>query len=401
MRRALIIGGGIAGPVAAIALQRVGIESTIYEAHAESADPPGAFLTVAVNGLDALKSLDLHRTVMEAGFPSRAISFVSGNGKRLGRVPIGGELQDGTVTHTLKRADLYRILKGEAARRGIVIEHGKRLADAEPGNGGVVAQFEDGSEAAGDLLIGADGIHSRTRRIIDPNAPGPRYTGLGNIGGFTRVAGVAIEPGAYVMMFGRRAFFGYTVSSSGEIWWFANPPGHEALTGVRLTTIGTELWKARLITYFAEDAGPAVEIIHSTPLIQGGTNQYDLPSVPRWWRGPMIIIGDAAHAASPSSGQGASMAIEDAVVLARCLRDLPDPGSGFAAFEQLRRARVERVVAFGARGARGKAPGPIARVVRDLVLPMILKRFAVASQDWLFRYHIDWEARIDVTVQAA
>jgi len=110
----------------------------------------------------------------------------------------------------------------------------------------------------------------------------------------------------------------------------------------------------------------------------------------------MIIIGDAAHAASPSSGQGASLAMEDALVLAKCLRDLPDTARAFAAYEQLRRRRVERVVAYGARSASGKAAGPIARVVRDLVLPLLLKRFATQAQDWLFAYHIDWDERVQL-----
>lgn len=115
----------------------------------------------------------------------------------------------------------------------------------------------------------------------------------------------------------------------------------------------------------------------------------------------MIIIGDAAHAASPSSGQGAAMAIEDAVVLAQCLRDVPDIAAARAAYERLRRPRVERVVAFGARSASTKSAGPVTRAVRDLVLPLVLKRFARVPQDWLFRYEIDWDARITLTGQAA
>src|SRR5258708_29851944 len=115
MTRALIIGSGIAGPVAALALQRAGVDSVVYEASQESTGlAAGAWLTVAVNGLDALRSLDLHRQVMACGFPSGAIELRSGTGKLLGVVPIGGTLPDGTVTHTLKRADLYRVLSAEA-----------------------------------------------------------------------------------------------------------------------------------------------------------------------------------------------------------------------------------------------------------------------------------------------
>lgn len=395
MTKALIIGGGIAGPVTAMALRRAGIDSVIYEARAPEGSAGGAFLTVAVNGLDALRAIEAHAAVLEAGFSSGTIELRSGTGKRLGEVPIGGELPDGTTALTMRRADLYRALLGEAWDRGIPIEHGKRLlgATVTPG-GGVVARFEDGTEAAADLLIGADGIYSRTRRIIDPGAPAPRYTGLGNIGGFTRVPGVTGEPGRYVMMFGKRAFFGYILSPSGEVWWFANPPSPE-LPRAELASLGSEQWKERLMALFADDAGPAVEIIRATDGLLIGANQYDMPRVPRWWRGPMIVIGDAAHAASPTSGQGASMATEDAVTLAQCLRDLPDTRSAFLAYEQMRRPRVERIVAWAARMNSNKIPGPMLRAVRDLVLPLILKRQGSAdSQRWIFDHHIEWEAPV-------
>lgn len=108
-----------------------------------------------------------------------------------------------------------------------------------------------------------------------------------------------------------------------------------------------------------------------------------------------MIVGDAAHATSPSSGQGASMAIEDAVVLARCLRDLPDVERAFAAYEQIRRQRVERVVAYGARTNNSKAAGPIARVLRDLMLPIIFKRTAgEESFAWVYDYHIGWHEKV-------
>jgi 2-polyprenyl-6-methoxyphenol hydroxylase-like FAD-dependent oxidoreductase len=394
MTKALIIGGGIAGPVTAMALQRAGIDSMIYESRSPGETAGGAFLTVAVNGLDALRAIDAHRGVLAAGFPPRTIELRSGNGKRLGEVPLGGELPDGTATHTMKRADLYQALLAEAWDRGIPIEYAKRLRKASPTPaGGVVAWFEDGTQAAGDLLIGADGIYSRTRRIIAPATPDPRYTGLGNIGGFCRQPTFTGEQGKYVMVFGRRAFFGYVLSASGEAWWFANPPSPE-LTRAELASL-SEQWKERLIALFAGDAGPAVDIIRSTEGLLIGTNQYDMPRVPRWWRGPMIAIGDAAHAASPASGQGASLAMEDAVTLAQCLRDLPDTRSAFVAYEQMRRPRVERIVAWAARMNSNKAPGPMGRAVRDLVLPLILKRQGSAdSQRWIFDHHVEWDVRV-------
>jgi 2-polyprenyl-6-methoxyphenol hydroxylase-like FAD-dependent oxidoreductase len=150
-----------------------------------------------------------------------------------------------------------------------------------------------------------------------------------------------------------------------------------------------------LIDLFSGDASPAVEIIRSTPGRLAGWATYDLPSVPTWYTGSLVIIGDAAHATAPSSGQGASMAIEDAVVLSRCLRDLPDTGQAFAAYERLRRARVERIVAHGARTSNSKAAGPVARVLRDLMMPVILKRVASGeSLTWMHDYHIAWDEKV-------
>jgi FAD-dependent urate hydroxylase len=394
-KRALIIGGGVAGPVTAMALRQAGIDSVIYEAYAGGADGAGAFLTLASNGMDALRTIDAHHLVLAEGFPTPRMTIQNGTGKHLGDVPLGGKLPDGTVSQTLKRADLYRALRDEAVRRGARVEYGKRLVGAEITQDGVVARFVDGTEAEGDLLIGADGIHSRTRRIIDPSAPSARYVPVLNIGGYARDVRVQAEPGTFRMIFGRQAFFGYAVHPSGKVWWFANPPRANEPSSAELAAIGTEQWREMLLDLFAGDTTPAVEIIRSTPGKLAGWATYDLPSVPTWYRGPMVIIGDAAHATAPSSGQGASMAIEDGVVLARCLRDLPDVGQAFATYEQLRRARVERIVAHGARTSNSKAAGPVARILRDLMMPMVLKRVANGgSLAWMHDYHIDWHAKV-------
>jgi 2-polyprenyl-6-methoxyphenol hydroxylase-like FAD-dependent oxidoreductase len=395
-KRALIIGGGVAGPVAAMALRQAGIDSVVYEAYAGGADGAGGFLTFASNGMDALHAIDAHHLVLAEGFPTPRMTIQNGTGKHLGEVPLGGKLPDGTVSQTLKRADLYRTLRDEAVRRGSLIEYGKRLVDAETTpDGSVTARFEDGTEAVGDLLIGADGIHSRTRRIIDTSAPGARYIPVLNIGGYARDVRVLAEPGTFRMVFGKRAFFGYVVHLSGEVWWFANPPRADEPTRAELAAIGTEQWREMLTDLFAGDATPAVEIIRSTPGELAGWATYDLPSVPTWHKGSLVIIGDAAHATAPSSGQGASMAIEDAVVLARCLRDLPDIGQAFAAYERLRRTRVERIVAHGARTSNSKATGPVARVLRDMMMPLILKRVASGeSLAWMHDYHIAWDEKV-------
>ena len=402
MVKVLIAGGGVAGPVTAMALQRAGLEAVVYEAHVPGGDEAGSYLTVATNGLDALRAIDADRPVLAQGFPTPTNVLLSGSGRRLGAVSNGGRLADGTVSHTVKRARLYRALHDEAAGRGIPIEYGRRLVGAEAtAGGGVAVTFDDGTRASGDLLVGADGVHSVTRKLIDPAAPDGRYVGLVNFGGYTPGSAAVAEPGAWHMIFGRRAFFGYVVDPGGGTIWFANVP-RPAVSAAERAATSHDQWRRQLVELFAGDHGPAAGLIADGRLELAGDNTHDLPKVPTWRRGPMVIVGDAAHAPSPTSGQGASMAAEDAVVLAKCLRDLPGIPEALAAYEGLRRRRVERIVAQGARTGRAKTPGPVGRVVRDLTLPLVF-RFLVSerSMAWIYGHHLDWASPVLVATNSS
>jgi FAD-dependent urate hydroxylase len=391
-RTALIIGGGIAGPVTAIALQKAGIESVIYEAHSDTAEGIGSFLTVAPNGLDALRTLGADGPVIASGLATPTMVMWSGTGKRLGETVAGLPGDGGTASRTITRTDLYRAVLDEAGRRGIRIEHGKRLVDARPTADGVLAVFEDGSQVMGDLLIGCDGVHSTVRRILDPTAPPPTYAGLINLGGYVSGVSVDSEPGVYNMIFGKRAFFGYVADPNGEVWWFANVPQAGEPARGELAGVGTAEWQRRLADLFAMDAGPAAGLISATKHDLVASPIHTIPHLRTWHGQRMIVIGDAAHAPSPSSGQGASLAIEDALVLARCLRDLRDTEQAFTSYEALRRSRVERIIKNAARINSSKAAGPVARVFRDALLPLILKMVANGKQArWLFDYHVDWD----------
>ncbi|GIH99510.1 FAD-dependent oxidoreductase [Planobispora takensis] len=394
-KKALIVGGGIAGPVTAMALQRAGVDSEIYEAHGHGSDGVGVFLTLADNGLAALDLLGLRDPVCDLGVDSPRMEMSNGRGRRLASIRQPGR--------TVRRADLYRVLRDEALRRGVRVHYGRRLDDASTTPGGVRAVFADGSTAEGDLLIGADGLRSRTRTIIDPAAPRARYVGLLNTGGFARGVTVPGEPGTYHFVFGRRCFFGYLIHpDDGEVWWFANPPSRREPAREELAAITPERWRARLMELFAGDTGPMSDIIAATEHIPPGWGTYDFPTVPTWSNERMVILGDAAHATSPSSGQGASMAIEDAVVLARCLRDVPGTGEAFTAYERLRRDRVERIVAHGKRSGDGKAPGPAGAFVRDLMMPAFMRWVERKNTlGWMHDYRIAWDERVGAVSRPA
>jgi FAD-dependent urate hydroxylase len=389
MTKALIIGGGIAGPVAAMALQKAGIDSVVYEAYSEGADDVGAFMTIMNNGFDALHAIEADKPVLDASFPADRALFWSGSGRQLGEAPIGGGSAGGYGPHTIKRAELYRVLHEEATRRGIKIEHGKRLDDVDTDvDQGVAAVFEDGTRREGDLLIGADGIHSATRVIIDPDAPEPRYTGTVVLCGYARNAPIDPVPGVYRMIYGRRVFFAYTTAPTGETWWFVNLPGAEK-GKAELAGTSLEEWKTQATALLRRDRSPASAIVEASEEIRA-SNGYDIASTPRWHAGRMIVIGDAAHAAAPNAGHGASMAMEDAVVLAKCLRDLPDVGAAFREYEGSRRERVERLVATSARMGGTATPGPVKRILRDIAIRKRLKGGPRNTAGWLTQHHIDW-----------
>lgn len=390
-RTALVIGGGIAGPVAAMALRHAGIEATVYEAYDSTADGIGGALSIAPNGLSALAVIGADDAVRRIGAPMTMV-LQSWTGKRLAEFASPPGLPP---MQLVWRAELYRALYGEAAHRGIRTEHGKRLVGAVDTGDGVTAHFADGTQASADILIGADGIRSTARALIDPAAPQPRYAGLLGFGARTDNTGLAPTHGTMYLVFGKRAFFGYSVDDDSSGGWFTNLPRRRPMTPAQARAVGAEEWLRVLGEAFADDRSPALDMLRRTDpadLVVTGALE-DIPSVPTWSRGRMVLIGDAAHATSPSSGQGASLAIESAVQLARCLRDLP-PKEAFATYEGLRRARVERIIAMAARTNSNKAAGPVARVLRDLLMPVAMKLAKPQKWAWQFDHHIDWNTPV-------
>lgn len=398
VKSALVVGGGIAGPVTALALHKAGIDVTIFEACDGGRANVGGAFTIATNGLDALDSVDALPAVKGLGFPAPSLRMRNARGKVLGTLATGISRPDALESTSFRRADMFTALNAETARRGIRTEPGKRFNRFTESADSVTAHFADGSSATADILIGADGIRSAVRGLIDPAASRPRYTGLVSFGGFVPNPGLAPDPDTWTMTFGRKAFAGVFVPTEREVWWFVNVPRDRPLTKEEILAEGIDRWVSRLIGLFEGDRVPIEAILRA----QGADGivvlgaQYDLPNVTTWHRGRVAIVGDAAHAASTSSGQGASMAMESAVTLGRCLRDCAGPPEAFTAYEHLRRERVAKIVAHGAKSASAKAAGPFSALMRDIFLRIGLKYFykPESTDAWLLGHHIDFGAPV-------
>ncbi|MGI5221107.1 FAD-dependent oxidoreductase [Nocardia sp. CA-290969] len=387
---ALVIGGGIAGPVAATALHKAGIEARVYEAYPGPAFTIGSGLALAPNGVAALDVIGAGDAVRDiaASVPRMCLSV----GGKLLPAP---SLPDQPPLQLVDRGELHRVLHERAVAAGVPIEYGKRLVAAESGAEGVTARFADGSTATADVLVGADGIRSTVRRLIDPAAPGPDFTGMLGFGA-TVECDIDTPAETIVFAYGRRAYYLYWPLGDGRIGWGANLPSTEYLSLSEARDIPAQRWLEILRDTYGEDepGGPLARATTPEQLEVTGA-LHIMPPVPHWYGQRMVLVGDAVHAPSNSSGQGASLAIESAVELARCLRDGPDPETAFASYERLRRSRVEGVAARAAKINHSKTPGPVARKMMQLIMPVMARMMnaekLVGTEQ---RYRIDWEQKV-------
>jgi 2-polyprenyl-6-methoxyphenol hydroxylase-like FAD-dependent oxidoreductase len=394
---ALVIGGGIAGPVAATALAMAGIDAAIYEARPAdpaSANGIGGSLALEPNGLAALRIVGADEAVRAAAIPiTRSTMSIASKPVREMPTPQGFPPRQ-----LVDRGALHGILRVRAERAGVAIHDNKKLIRVDERPDGVTANFADGTSASADVLIGADGVHSTVRRLIDPNAPTARYLNLLGFEGLADDAAdtAALEPGTMTFAFGRRAYYLYWKRPDGRIGWGANLPSAQYFTLKEARAVRAQEWLHTLRTTYADDI-PGARLVAETmsETLQAVGGLHIMPPVPHWHRGRLVLVGDAVHAPSNSTGQGASLAMESAIQLARCLRDLRDVPSASETYERMRRPRVEKIAARGARMSHAKAPGPIAQRLMRVMLPLMVKTMNVekiraAEQS----YTIDWDAPV-------
>jgi len=383
--RVVIAGGGVAGAASAIALARAGAEVTVYEAHEDPAGAVGSFLSLAVNGLRALEALGCLPQVQAAGFAVARQRMWAGNGKLLGDVARGRRPGDPLHSVTLMRADLVTVLRDAATRAGASIVTGHPMTGAD-----LSGARSDGS----DLVVGADGIWSAARRAVDPAAPEPAYAGLYSVSGVSDgldwaqpgaaptdpaapgQAGSA-QPGAWNMIFGRHGAFIYLPAPDGTIWWSAQVSAQ--VPPQDLAAVGPD----ELAGVFRREP-QAVAILHGARTVHAATLHHVLAPVRRWHGDDIVLIGDAAHPAG--AGQGASMAIEDAVELARQLRGPGTVAGALARFDAARRDRAGKMAKMAAANRDAKTAGPVPAALRNLIMPVMFGRFYERATGWLYDY---------------
>jgi 2-polyprenyl-6-methoxyphenol hydroxylase-like FAD-dependent oxidoreductase len=366
--RAVVVGGGVAGSASAIALARIGADVTVYEAYEDPAGPVGSYVSLAVNGLRALDALDCLPAVQAAGFPVARQRMWSGRGKLLGDVARGRRTEDPLLSVTIMRADLVTRLRAAAFEAGARIAAGQRLDGPA-----------DERAADADLVVGADGIWSATRRALDPASPLPTYAGLYSVSGTSGALPAGLPTDGFNWIFAKRGVFIYLPAPDGTVWWTAQvsasaPPADPAAVGVpELTALfGGEAQAAALLR-----AATSVRTANLGHVLRPVTRRHD---------GRIVLIGDAAHPVG--AGQGASIALEDAVVLARHLAAAGTDaiGAALAAFDAERQRRAGKLAGMETRNRDAKTAGPIATRMRELIMPHTFNRFYENATGWLYDY---------------
>jgi 2-polyprenyl-6-methoxyphenol hydroxylase-like FAD-dependent oxidoreductase len=369
--RAIIAGGGIGGLCAAIGLRGAGIEAEVHE-KAAGLREVGAGLSLWPNALDALDRLRLGGAVRATGAPTMTGTGRDRDGQVIMRLGSGrqGEM---IVLH---RAELQSLLVNALGRPSV--HTGRAVVGFEESPFGVTIRLSDGREVTGDLLIGADGLHSTVRAQLHGARP-PVYAGYAAWRG---VATFDLEQGEAGESWGCGERFGLVPMSRDRVYWFATanvPAG-----GVDPVSGG----KAQLLQRFGHWHAPIAAVIAATDEASILRNDiYDRPPLKRWSSARVTLLGDAAHATTPNLGQGACQAMEDAAILVRSLCDMgssPDIAAALRQYDALRIPRTSRIVTLSRRlGQVGQIRHPLLCRLRNALLRAIPAQIQERQVAWV------------------
>ncbi|MDQ4128468.1 MAG: FAD-dependent monooxygenase [Actinomycetota bacterium] len=333
MTRAIIVGGGIGGLTAAVALRRAGIEATVLE-RAGGLREVGAGISIWVNAMQSLEGLGLAEAVRAAGREEIGGEVRTARGATLSRIPAQTLEERFGRNVVLTRPDLQWTLSAALEAAGGSVCVGAECIGFRQERQGVAALFADGREERGDLLVGADGLNSVVRLQLFGEER-PRYAG------FTAWRGLA-DLGRDVEGFeawGRGSVFGLVGLGLGRFYWYGTKNAPE---GQGDSQAGR---KAEVLERFGGWHEPIPAVIRATPEAEILRNDvYDREPLQSWGEGRVTLLGDAAHPMTPNLGQGACQAIEDAAELAGCLRVGGDDVVGaLRLYEDRRRGRTAEV----------------------------------------------------------
>ena len=354
----LVIGAGIGGLAAAIALERAGFEAVVFE----KSDPLralGSGYVLQPNAIKALETIGMREPVEAIGGKLEFYDHKMRDGRLLKRMTTGQNAREvGSAMMGVSRPGLQQVLLEGLGSAELRL--GARLTGLTQDADGVTATFEDGSEERGIALIGCDGAHSAVRPHFDSTPL--RYVGYRSFLAVTSYEG--IEPGVHVQTYGTHSLFGMVPMGGGKAYWYGSetgPAGQYAEPAAN---------KARALTLFGDwhDPIPAV-IEHTEAEAIMPFDIHDLPNRERWASGRVTLGGDAAHAMAPALGQGACQSIEDGVVLGRHLRGAADVPAALRAYEAERIERTSPIVKFSKfQGKLIQGDYPWTRVARTAML---------------------------------
>jgi 2-polyprenyl-6-methoxyphenol hydroxylase-like FAD-dependent oxidoreductase len=331
----LVIGGGIGGLTTAIALRQRGFDVDVIEK-----DPDWAVYGVGIlqqaNVVRAMAQLGLFEDYMGAGFGFDAVEIFSPTGQHMATIKSPRVIENYPPNIGIGRRALHKVLGDRTLAAGAKVRLGVTAERLDDDGAGVTVTFSDGATGRYDLVIGADGLYSKTRTQIFPDAPSPEFTGqsvwrynferppeIVNLHNYVGQRGIGLAPLSQTLM--------YMFLTTPE-------PGNPRLERKGLAAA----MRARL-------ANPPPAL---APLVEQITDDAEVVYKPLewvflegdWHRGRIVLLGDAVHATTPHLGQGAGMAIEDSVVLADELARAASPEQAFGAFRERRYARCKYLV---------------------------------------------------------
>lgn len=309
-KRVIVLGGGIGGLCAAISLRQIGVDVVVYE-QAEALSQVGAGITMWANAIKALRKLGLADAVIKTGSTIQRGRMLTAGGRVLS-VSEPGELERmfGEPTVAIHRADLHEILL--SALPADAVRLGAKCVGFEQEAESVSVRFDGGGADRADLVVGADGIHSTVRRQLFPEVS-LRYSGYTAWRGVVATRDEAAL-GVTSESWGRGSRFGVVRVDDERVYWFAtaNAPAGMSLTATERKNFLRERFRGW--------HHPVKLLVESTPAEEILQNDiYDLKPLGRWGEGRVVLLGDAAHPTTPNMGQGACMAIESSLVLARAI----------------------------------------------------------------------------------